>query len=208
MLRTHPKFSDEAISTSALDTATMFGVDASVADIEDEISSMPSTPHEGVGTQEAVRDGVHTPITLRDAVHTSNSVRDEVGGESKSSAAEVPNVQATTMNVGVQIAGQQTIGKKSLLRIREMEIFREGAVEKGKMIVQCLERRNNLAEEKTALLAYKLEECETPEDLEDRAEYLRLIHKDRLRTLCKPVTAGSVNGAPRHRFAERSTGSS
>lgn len=63
------------------------------------------------------------------------------------------------MNAGVQIAGQRPIGKKSVLCICETDRFFEGTIENGKMIEQCFERRNNLIEEKKALLAYKGEEC-------------------------------------------------
>lgn len=91
-LHMHLKFADEEFFTSALDKATMFGVGASIVDIEKKISNMPSTPHERVGMQETLHDGFHKSNTVCDAVHTSSTVCNEVGGESNSSAVEVPDV--------------------------------------------------------------------------------------------------------------------
>lgn len=136
----HPKFSDEAISTSAFDTANMFRVEASAVDIEEKISRMPSTPTEGVGTQGSVDKGVHAPNTVHDAVHTSSTMRDRVGRESNSSPVEVSNMSATSMDVGVQIAGRQPIGNKSVLRIQKTDRVCKGVFESGKIIVHCLKR--------------------------------------------------------------------
>lgn len=61
------------------------------------------------------------------------------------------------------------MGKKSTLRLRATEEIRADFVENITKIAQSLQRRNKLAEEKTALLAYRQEECEKPEDLDDRA---------------------------------------
>lgn len=86
----------------------MFGVEASVTEIEEEISSMPSTLPEGVGTQETVRDGVHTPNTVsRGSLCARHN--DEHGSPDR------------------WIAGLRPIGKNSVLRISETDIFREGA---------------------------------------------------------------------------------
>lgn len=75
------------------------------------------------------------------------------------------------------------------------------------LIAQSLERRNELEEERSSLVAYSQEECETQEDLADSAEYLRLLRKDRLTALQMhilaseqrtpmPQTLASTNATP------------
>lgn len=51
------------------------------------------------------------------------------------------------------------------------------------MIAKSLKRRNELSEERTALIAYSRDEFETTEGFNDHAEYLRLIRKEPLRSL-------------------------
>lgn len=51
------------------------------------------------------------------------------------------------------------------------------------MVTELLKRRNELSEERMALILYSRDECETPEDFKDPEEYLRPLRKERLRYL-------------------------
>lgn len=51
----------------------------------------------------------------------------------------------------------------------------QNALENGKIIAESLKIQNALAEKKNALLAYKIEECDSPEVFNDRAEYIPMI---------------------------------
>lgn len=85
------------------------------------------------------------------------------------------------------VGSQRPKGKKAALRLRVEDDIRRKALENAREISASLKRRNELAEEKIALLAYRKEECETPEDLQDRNEYLRLLRKQRLGALRRRI---------------------
>lgn len=53
--------------------------------------------------------------------------------------------------------------------------------EKIFLIAQSLKRQNELEEERSALMAYRKDECDVEEDLADCSEYLRLHRKDSLK---------------------------
>lgn len=87
-------------------------------------------------------------------------------------------------------------GKNSSLRFRAEDEIRSKALENTREISTSLKRINELAEERIALLAYRKEEFETPEYLQARQKYLRLLRKKRLSTLRRRV-CGADRGTPR-----------
>lgn len=79
---------------------------------------------------------------------------------------------------------------------RPNEAYRAQTVESSRLIALSLERLNELADKQTDVVAYKQEDCETPEDLQDPTEYLQLLRTERLIEL-KARFAGSKIGMRR-----------
>lgn len=176
VLMNHPKFSDEGSVSSAEVGQSTTGVDI-------------SNPSSHCGDVEvAVREYIDTN-EFTDKEPAGNLASREGGQVSTDAIAD--NVENT----------RRPCGRKSEIRLRATDKQRSQSIENGRLIAESLQRRNQLAEEKTALMAYSREECETPEDLRDRAEYLRLLRKDRLRALRERIS-GTERGTPRPRMSE------
>lgn len=92
-------------------------------------------------------------------------------------------------------SAKRCMERKTALRVCLIEIYRSKAIQNSRRISDSLNRRNKLAMERTALLAYRRSKYETTKDLEDRAAYLRLIGKERLFSLGRRLS-GTIQGEP------------
>lgn len=72
-----------------------------------------------------------------------------------------------------------------------------GAIKNSKMIAESVKLRNELVENKTALLAYRCDKLETTENLTYHTVHLRLICKERLHALRQRLSDGAELGSPR-----------
>lgn len=169
VLKSHPKFSDESVCSSVNASPTPSG-------------QVPSQTQEIMSAVAA-----HT-----NAINDQESPIEEINPDISNNAEESDNITGSEKE-------ERPRGRKSSIRIKATDRHREKAIESSRKIALSLERRNELAEERSALLAYRKEDCETQEDLEDRAEYLRLIRKERLRALRQRIS-GCERGTPRPRL--------
>lgn len=80
---------------------------------------------------------------------------------------------------------QRPGGRKTTLLVRAVKDIRCKSLHYSMEIASSLTRSNELAEEKTAVLAHRKKEYKTREDLEDWAEFLRYLRKKRLHALCQ-----------------------
>lgn len=171
VLKTQPKFCDESVSSSTLQLLSTQTAEPP-SEIEETIvgSTGQSSRHLEVGNASNTGTQTSAEKDVGDAANTSDMTKEH-----------------------------RPQGRKASKFRRSVEQHRSKAVENSRQIALSLNRRNELSEERTALLAYRREECETQEDLEDRAEYLRLLRKERLRALRQRIS-GTERGTPRPRL--------
>lgn len=93
-----------------------------------------------------------------------------------------------------------------VLRVWLKENLQQKSLQNAMQIASSLRRRIKLAEKKVALLAYCKEKCKTQKDLEDRAEFLRLLRKQLLLALRQQIN-GNERGTARPRLESCDTSS-
>lgn len=178
VLKDHPKFSDEGMAYGALTSSISNLAGEEAEGIETGAAAPVAQEADNVGNE-----GSHSMQDNRDIPSSNNESVDEAAAGGSVLDETEPK------------KGERPRGRKSEIRIRAIDKQRVQSVENVRLIAQSLERRNELEEERSALVAYSRDECETEEDLRDRAEYLRLLRKDRLKALRKRILA-SEQGTP------------
>lgn len=147
------------------------------------------------GGDEEVGNETGTPLTAAQpttsAVIEGSALRheDSYTSSSKNESRDALTSGGSVLEGNEEKTGTRPRGRKSKIPIRAIDKQRTPSVENVRLIAQSLERKNELEEERSALVTYTWEECETQEDLADRAEYLQLLRKDRLKALRKRILA-------------------
>ena len=94
------------------------------------------------------------------------------------------------------------LGRKAAIRLRQNEVVNQAAIENSTSISKSLKQRTELLAEKNAMIAFNRDECETEEDLRDRAEFLRMIQKKYMRPMIEKEQDDKARAAPTSRIAE------
>lgn len=141
-------------------------------------------------------DRVGPPLIGDDCVTPSSPQSDNPEPASAAQVVEPPSQTSSTNGSVGCTASKRPLGRKSELRLRANDKFREKAARSAEQIAESLQRRSELLEEKNALSVYSTEEWETPEDRADRAEFLRLLRKSHMKSLRERLTEGDERGTP------------
>lgn len=167
ILKTHPKYSDDAVVSNIVAEQATEGNDDSVT--------------------------ISETLEINDSLNTSG---EHIETEERIVVASSTGTEISTLESEKEGSKRRPLGKKSSLRLRANDRFREQSVRNGENIAASLQRRTELLEEKNAMTAYSIEECKTQEDLDDRDEYLRLIRKQSLKRI-RDRTTSSIIGNDR-----------